>query len=271
MIKLSSFKKEQAPTKTIYIDLNCDLGEGFGIYQNNKERELISYVSSVNIPCGGHSGDPLKIMEALKLAKKNNLAIGAHIGYPDLAGFGYREMNLSYEELQALILYQLGAIQTMSNAYKLRVDYVRPHGALYKQMATDAALAISVAKSLELIDSWLILVGAAGPALNTVKEETKIRIAPEIHVDKHYSNEGEILFNEPSISEPEKCISIANKLINEGKLTTKDGNLIDMEFKTIHISTSSEYSIEIAREVRNLFPEKPLPISVTLVGDNALY
>lgn len=271
MIKLSTIKKEPPQQKTIYIDLNCDLGEGFGIYHNNKEKDMLPYVSSVNIPCGGHAGDPIKIMEALHLAKAKTLSIGAHIGYPDLPSFGYREMNLTFDELQAMILFQVGALSSMASAYKLQVDYVRPHGALYKQMATDAALAISIAKSLETIDSWLILVGASGDALNNVKEETKIRIAPEIIIDRWYNDAGQILFNEPPIQDSEKILAIAIKLIKEGKLLTKEGNYIEPEFKTIHFSSTAENALTIAKDIRALFPERPVPVAVTLVGDYALY
>ena len=270
MIKLSSIKKEQPQSKTLFVDLNCDLGEGFGIYHNNKEKDLLPYVSSVNIPCGGHAGDPIKIMEALKTAKQNNLSIGAHIGYPDLPSFGYREMNLSFEEIQSLILFQVGALKSMASAYNLQVDYVRPHGAMYKQMATDAALAISIAKSMELIDSWLILVGAAGEALNSVNEETKIRVAPEIIIDKYYDDSGQILFDEPAINDPEKIIAHATKLLKEGKLISKNANLVDLEYKTIHLCSTSDHSKDTARQIRMLFPEKPVPIAVTLVGDHAL-
>jgi UPF0271 protein len=271
MIKLSTIKKEQPQPKTIFIDLNSDLGEGFGIYQNSTEEKLVEFVSSVNIPCGGHAGDPIKIMNALTLAKKHNLSIGAHIGYPDIAGFGYREMNLSYDELQAMVFYQVGALKTMAAAYKMNLDYVRPHGALYKQMAQDAALAISVAKAIEQIDSWLILVAAAGESLQNVKEETKIRIAPEIIIDKQYNMKGEILFDEPILEDPTVIVSRVSKLIKEGKLMTQEESLKDMEFSTIHLSTQTNESVEIAKEIRNLFPEKPVPIAVTLVGENVYY
>lgn len=270
MIKLSTIKKDHQQSKMFFLDLNCDLGEGFGIYNNSREQELLPYVSSINIPCGGHAGDPTKIMQALKIAKEHSLSIGAHIGYSDLASFGYREMNLSFEELQAMILYQVGALKSMASAYKLNIDFIRPHGALYRQMATDAALAISIAKSLEQIDQWLILVGAPGEALNNVKDETKIRVAPEIIIEKYYDDDGNILFDEP-VNDVDTCVSIASKLITENKLITKNGNLIEVEAKTIHLCSTSEYSLEIAKQVRELFEERPLPIAITLVGEHALY
>lgn len=270
MIKLSSIKKDQPQAKTIFVDLNSDLGEGFGIYKNSMEEELLPYVTSVNIPCAAHAGDPLKINCAIKLAKQNKLSIGAHIGYPDIAGFGYREMNLSFEELQALVLFQVGALKTIASSYKMQIEYVRPHGALYKQMSTDPALAITIAKSLEIIDKWLILVGAAGDALNSVKEETKIRVAPEIIINRQYDPKGNILFDEQPIEDIKKCVDIANKLITESKLYTKDGTIIEIDFKTIHLTTSLSSSVSLASEIRNIFTERPLPVAINLVGDCAI-
>lgn len=170
-----------------------------------------------------------------------------------------------------MVFYQVGALQTMAKAYKMHVDYVRPHGALYKQMSTDAALAISIAKALETLDSWLILVGAAGEALDHVKNETRIRVAPEIHLNKQYSINGEILWDEPVLTEKDKMINRATRLIKEQKLITKEDSLKEVDFKTIHLSTLDSESVELARETRGLFPEKPLPVAVNLVGDNALY
>lgn len=271
MIKLSSIKKEHTPSKTLYIDLNCDYGEGFGVFQNANEEKLIEYVSSINIPCGGHAGDPLKIYKALIKAKALNLSIGAHIGYPDLSGFGYREMNLSFEELQAMVLFQIGALKYMCNAYGLEVNYVRPHGALYKQIATDPTVAISLANAMEQADKWLILVGPGGESLNTVKKNTKIRVAAEIILNKEYDNDGNILFDEPVITDKERILEKASKLIKENQLTTQDDSLIEVAFNTIHFDSSSELSVEIAKNVRSMFKESPTSIPITLVGDNALY
>lgn len=269
MIKLSKIKKEQAQPETVYVDLNCDLAEGIGVYYNSREEDIIPYVSSVNISCGSHSGDHLKIMEAIQIAKKHTLCVGAHIGYPDLTGFGYREMNLSYEELQALILFQVGALKAVANAYKMNVDYVRPHGAMYKQIANDPAFAIQVAMALEIIDPWLVLVGPVGASLENVKQETRIRTAGEIYVDYYYDEDGNILLDEP-INDIEKSVAIATKLIKENKLTTKAGAYINVDFTTIHLSSKDEQAIELASRIHAIFETKPYPIPVCLVGDSAL-
>ena len=119
------------------IDFNCDLAQSYGIYKNSTESRLLNYVSSVNIACGFHAGDPLTIKEALLSAKEQNVVVGAHIGFDDIQGFGYRPMELSPDELEALVMYQVGAIMTFAKAYNMEIEHVRPHGAMYRQAAED--------------------------------------------------------------------------------------------------------------------------------------
>lgn len=113
------------------IDFNCDLAQSFGIYKNSSESRLLDYVSSVNIACGFHAGDPLTIKEALLTAKEKNIVVGAHIGFDDIQGFGYRQMELDSDELEALVMYQVGALMTFAKAYNMEIEHVRPHGAMY--------------------------------------------------------------------------------------------------------------------------------------------
>ena len=125
------------------IDFNCDLAQSFGIYKNNAEYDLLDYVSSVNISCGFHAGDPIIIKNALMQAKEKNIVIGAHIGFDDIQGFGYRPMQLSEEEIEALVIYQIGAITSFAKTFGLEIEHVRPHGAMYKKCTTDFAFACS--------------------------------------------------------------------------------------------------------------------------------
>ena len=119
------------------IDFNCDLAQSFGIYKNSKEYDLLDYASSVNISCGFHAGDPLAIKEALLAAKERNIVIGAHIGYNDIQGFGYKPMDLDESELEALVMYQVGALMTFAKAYNMEIEHVRPHGAMYRKASED--------------------------------------------------------------------------------------------------------------------------------------
>ena len=119
------------------IDFNCDLSQAYGIYKNNNETEILDYVSSVNISCGFHAGDPVTIKEALLKAKDKNLVIGAHIGFNDIQGFGYRPVELKDDELEALVIYQIGALMSFAKAYGVSIEHVRPHGAMYKKASED--------------------------------------------------------------------------------------------------------------------------------------
>ena len=116
------------------IDFNIDLAQSFGIYKNNTEFDLLDYASSVNISCGFHAGDPLTIKNALLKAKEKNVVVGAHIGFDDIQGFGYRDMDLSEDEIEALVIYQVGALMSFAKTFNMEIEHVRPHGAMYKKM-----------------------------------------------------------------------------------------------------------------------------------------
>ena len=168
------------------IDFNCDLAQSFGIYKNSSETRLLDYVSSVNISCGFHAGDPLAIKEALLKAKEQNIVVGAHIGFDDIQGFGYRQMELDEDELEALVMYQVGAIMTFAKAYNMEIEHVRPHGAMYRQAMEDLEFSRTIAKAIKKCSQWLVYYGATGETLATVAEEENIQVAHEVHLEKIY-------------------------------------------------------------------------------------
>ena len=173
---------ERKSVKTI--DFNCDLAQAYGVYRNNSESDFIKYVSSVNISCGFHAGDPMTIKNALLLAKENNVVIGAHIGYSDIQGFGYRPIDLTEEELEALVIYQVSALMSFAKAFKLEIEHVRPHGAMYKKCAEDFSFACSVAKAVQKCSKWLVYYGVAGDITSAVGEEVNIPVAQEVFLEK---------------------------------------------------------------------------------------
>lgn len=141
------------------IDFNCDLAQTYGIYKNSTEYDLLDYVSSVNIACGFHAGDPLAIKEALLAAKNKNVVIGAHIGYHDIEGFGYRPMDLDEDELDALVMYQVGALMTFAKAYHLEIEHVRPHGAMYRKAMEDIETSRIIVRAVKKCSKWLVYYG----------------------------------------------------------------------------------------------------------------
>ena len=169
------------------IDFNCDLAQAYGIYKNNVEFELLDYVSSVNVSCGFHAGDPVTIKDALLKAKEKNVAIGAHIGFNDIQGFGYRPVELKEEELEALVVYQVGALMSFAKAYGLSIEHVRPHGAMYKMAGESYDFSSSLARAIKKCSEWLVYYAPAGDIAERVADETGIQVAREICLEKTYN------------------------------------------------------------------------------------
>ncbi|MEI8389763.1 MAG: LamB/YcsF family protein [bacterium] len=267
MIPLSSIKKEQKPEKQINIDLNCDLGQSFGVYKNEQELELLQYVSSVNISCGSHAGDPLTIMNMLKLASENNLTVGAHVGYPDIQGFGYRNMNLNDEEIQALVVYQIGALNSLAKLYNLTVEHVRPHGAMYVEAAKNYKTSLAIAKAVAKYDPWLIYVGAPGENLLKAGEETNLRVAQEVQLDKKYAIDGTVDFEAGDIVDLEYSTRLLETLVRDSSVINNQQGRTKLEIKTVHLSVKSAVSIELAQKAKALI-SNPIPIIGTYVAEN---
>ncbi len=165
-------------------DFNSDLAQEYGIYKNEAAYEIANYVSSVNISAGFHAGDPLSIKQALEFAKNRNLAVGAHIGYPDISGFGYRNMELKQDEIEAMVIYQLGAISAYANTLSMEIEHVRCHGAMYEKLNNDPEFAKNVANAVKKFNPWLNLI-VGNP-------EIKALIEKEVRINCSY----EVLFNE---------------------------------------------------------------------------
>lgn len=201
------------------IDLNCDLGESFGRYALGHDEALMPLITSANIACGFHAGDPVVMDTTVRLALKWKVAIGAHPGYPDLQGFGRREMSLSEEEVESSVLYQVGALAAFARAGGAEVVHVKPHGALYNLAATDRALAGAVARGVARFSKRLILVGLAGSVLIDAGAEVGLRVANEGFPDRAYNADGSLMSRRlpgSVLESPDEVAAQAVRLINEG-------------------------------------------------------
>jgi UPF0271 protein len=174
------------------IDLNCDLGESFGRYALGEDEEVMAFITSANVACGMHAGDPPVIDRTVQLAARIGVSVGAHPGYPDLQGFGRRVMDLTAEEVEAFILYQVGAVAAFARAANVPLVHVKPHGALYNQAAGDLRLAAAVARGVARFSRDLILVGLAGSALTRAGLEAGLRVASEGFPDRAYNPDGSL-------------------------------------------------------------------------------
>lgn len=250
-----------ASKKNLTIDLNCDLAQSFGVYKNDAEFKVVPYCSTINVSCGAHAGDPLSIMEALETIQGQNFALSAHIGYPDLQGFGYREMNLTEKQMQALVIHQLGSLSALAKIYNMDVEYVRPHGAMYKQAAEDINVSIQIANAIKSYNPWLIYVGASGETLEKVAEETGVRVAHEIILDKQYDVEGNMLFNEDDVTDTRYCINQLELVLNRKLVKNNQGGLTKVKCDTIHLGSKNGNSIEIAQRANHILSAK-VPVAV---------
>lgn len=241
------------------IDFNCDLAQSFGVYKNESEYNLLKYVSSVNISCGFHAGDPLSIRDAMLQAKKYNVSVGAHIGFDDIQGFGLKNMDLSPEEIEAIVLYQVGAISSMAKAYGIDIEFVRPHGAMYKRAANDFEFSLAIAKAIKKFDKWLIYYGATCPTLDRVSDETQIRVAHEIQLNRIYNVDGTIDYTSKSVSNVDFAANRLNNIIRHESVRTNEGKLTEIKCDTIHFSTTSENMLEIIQKANEIIT--PVPVN----------
>ena len=203
------------------IDLNCDLGESFGRYTLGDDAALMPLITSANIACGFHAGDAGVMQATVRLAKQYNVAIGAHPGWPDLQGFGRREMSLSPAEAEAIVLYQIGALAGIARAEGVDLRHVKPHGALYNQASVDADLARAIAAAVKQFNPYLILVGLAGSRLIEAGRAAGLRVAQEAFPDRGYDADGTLMargLTGALVESPEEVAANAVRLAKEGML-----------------------------------------------------
>lgn len=240
------------------IDLNCDLGESFGAYRIGNDEAIMSYISSANIACGFHAGDPRTIEKTITLALKNGVAIGAHPGYPDLEGFGRRSMNLSTPEIRSSILYQVGAIKSMAETLGGNLQHVKPHGALYNSASVDFEMAKVIAQTIKDIDKSLILVGLSGSALIKAAKEIGLQYASEVFADRAYNDNGTLVSRNIAgavLHDTNAVIDRTIRMINEGFVESISGKMIAIQVDTICVHGDNEKALEFVKNLTSSFKE----------------
>ena len=245
------------------IDLNCDLGESFGTYTIGMDAEILPYITSANIACGFHAGDPSVMQKSVLLCKKYSVQVGAHPGLPDLQGFGRRDMNLSPDEAYSYMLYQIGALQAFCAAAGVPLRHVKPHGQLYNRAAMDPELARAVAAAVHDANLDLVLVGLANSAL--VDEGRKIGLvtAEEFFTDRNYTDEGKLVSrNDPAalIRNEEEAIERVKNAIRDGAILSVNGKLIDLHADTICVHGDSPSALAFVRRIREALEQDSIAI-----------
>lgn len=252
-------EKDKIAKKSIKsIDFNCDLAQSYGVYKNNNEYELLDYVSSVNISCGFHAGDPMTIKEAMLKAKEKNVAIGAHIGFNDIQGFGYRPVELKDDELEALVVYQVGAIMSFAKAYGLSIEHVRPHGAMYKQAGEDFVFSSAIARAIKKCSDWLVYYAPAGDVTAKVGDFVNIQVAQEISLEKTYNPDLTVDYTIPDNTNNYETIKKFQHLLHTSQIRNNLGGTSFVEVDTIHFSNKYRNSMDLVKEARRLITPQPV-------------
>jgi UPF0271 protein len=236
------------------IDLNADVGEGLGPWSMGEDAALVRLVTSVNVACGFHAGDPLTIRRTVRMALDAGVAVGAHPGYPDLVGFGRRAMDMAPEELEAAVIYQVAALAGIVDAEGGRLAHVKPHGALYHRVAADQAAAAAVARAVERIDDRLRIVGPAGSALLVAAAAMSLRTTCEAFADRVYEPDGHLRARSQAgavHADPDAAAAQAVAIVRDGVVIASDGSRVRVEADTLCIHGDTPGAATIALAVRD--------------------
>ena len=245
------------------IDLNSDLGESFGAYKLGMDNAIIPLVSSANVACGFHAGDPLVMEKTVALCKESGSAIGAHPGYPDLVGFGRRNLAASPAEVKAMVTYQIGALDAFCKSAGMKMQHVKPHGAMYNMAAKDEALAKAICEAIYEYDKDLILMGLANSQMITQAKAMGLKAAAEVFADRAYEEDGTLVArSKPGsmIHDEEEAVARVVRMIKEGKVTAITGKDIDITADSVCVHGDSEKALAFVQKLRDAFAAEDIAI-----------
>jgi UPF0271 protein len=237
----------------VRIDLNADVGESFGAWRIGDDEALIPLLTSANVACGGHAGDPLTIERAVTIAAEHGVAVGAHPGYPDLAGFGRRELAMAPDELEAALVYQIGAVAAFARAAGTELRHVKAHGALYNLAARNPTVAETIARAVRRISGSLVLVGLADSALLEAGHAAGLRVAAEAFCDRAYEADGSLRSRTlpgAVVMSADAAAAQAVRIVRDGRVTAFDGTEVAVAADTICVHGDTPGAVDFARAIR---------------------
>ncbi len=249
------------------IDINCDMGESFGAYTIGMDSEAIKYISSANIACGYHAGDPRVMNETVKLAKENLVAVGAHPGYPDLIGFGRRNMDCTPDEVRDFVIYQISALNGFCSLHGVKMQHVKPHGSLYNMCVGNEALSRAVVEAIAAVDPaliWVVLGGAQASLARKIADENGIRIAFEAFPDRTYDPDGKLTSRKRPgavIEDPKRSAEQALRMVMDSEIIAVDGSRLKMEIHTLCLHGDNPAAVEHARTIRRTLEAEGVSIA----------
>ena len=245
------------------VDLNSDLGESFGSYKIGRDEDIIPLISSANVACGAHAGDPDVMAKTADVCKSSGISMGAHPGFFDLMGFGRRNLAVSPEEAKNLIIYQIGALDAFAKSRGIKLAHVKPHGALYNMAAKDARLAAAIAEGIYSYNPELILLGLSGSEMLRAAENIGLPCAAEVFADRAYEDDGTLVArSKPGamIKDEDEAVSRVIKMIKEHRVTTISGKEIEISPASVCVHGDSEKALLFVKKIRDALTNENIEI-----------
>ncbi|MCX7780895.1 MAG: LamB/YcsF family protein [Negativicutes bacterium] len=245
------------------IDLNCDMGESFGVYTLGYDEAAMPYVTSINVACGFHASDPANMLKTVRKAKKYNLAIGAHPSFPDLVGFGRRAIAASRDEIYADVIYQIGALAAVCKAEGLSLQHVKAHGALYNMAEKDINVGIAIAEAIKSVDPELYMVCSCSSAMVKAAQQVGIKYVEEAFADRAYTQEGTLVpRTQPGavIHDAQEVAERILKLVTTGKVQTINGSEIELKAQTICVHGDTPGAVDMIKALRQRLEQAGIEI-----------
>jgi UPF0271 protein len=239
------------------IDINSDMGEGFGLYKVGDDAKIMEHITTANVACGFHAGDSSVMRQTVKLAKKSGVAVGAHPGFPDLQGFGRREMKLSPQEIKDIITYQAGALKAFVEAERMKLHHVKPHGSLYGLAVRDETIFRAVAEAIQEIDPNLNLYIMRHGVVPKLAESMGLRVVYELYADLDYDGQGNLVISRThKPADPKAVAAKCLRMVKDGKVRTLDGTDIDIQGTSICVHSDTPGAPDTLKELRRVLSQE---------------
>lgn len=245
------------------VDLNCDLGESFGNYKLGMDELVIPLISSANVACGFHASDPVVMNKTIAMASEAKIRIGAHPGYLDLMGFGRRNMNVSFDEAKNYVLYQLGALDAFCKVHGVKMQHVKPHGALYNMAAKDYELSKAICEAIKEYDDTLIVMALSGGELVNAAKDMGLRVAMEVFADRAYEEDGSLVNRRKEgamITDENEAIARVVRMIKENKVTAITGKDIPIQADSVCVHGDGEKALAFVQKIRETLTKEGIAI-----------
>jgi UPF0271 protein len=246
------------------IDINCDMGESYGVWKMGDDAAVMPYITSANIACGFHGGDPATIRRTVRLAVDQGVAVGAHPSLPDLPGFGRRPMKITPQDMYDLVVYQAGAVEAFARAAGARLHHVKCHGALYNMAANDEALSRAMARAVKDLGGNLVLYALSNSVMMNVAKKQGLRVAGEVFADRGYSDDGTLAPRDRPggmIEDASQAVERALAMVEKGYVTALSGKPVPVSADTLCLHGDQPGAVAFAKAIRNAFAEHGITVA----------